>query len=68
MPASAAFSAIVALPGELGDEHVAGVADQRRVDVLEGLRVGLDAGRVQARLVREGVLADVGLRRVRACG
>ena len=37
------------------------VADERRVDVLEGRRVGADAGRVQPRLVREGVLADVGL-------
>ena len=50
---------------ELGDEHVAGVADLRRVDVLEGAGVGLDPGGVQAGLVREGVLADVGLGRVR---
>ena len=49
---------------QLGDEHVAVVADDRRVDVLEGLRVGAHAGRVQARLVREGVLADVRLRGV----
>ena len=47
--------------GELGDEHVAAVADDRRVDVLEGLGVRPHARGVQARLVREGVLAHVGL-------
>ena len=46
---------------QLGDEQVAAVADERRVDVLERRRVGADAGGVQARLVGEGVLADVGL-------
>ena len=53
-----------ALARQLGDEQVAVVADERRVDVLERRRVGADAGGVQARLVREGVLSDVGLVRV----
>ena len=47
--------------GELGDEHVVVVADERRVDVLEGARLGAHAGGVQAGLVRERVLADVRL-------
>ncbi len=51
--------------GELGDEHVAPVADQRGIDVLERARVGTDAGGVQARLVRERMLADVRLGRIR---
>ena len=63
-PASRGLLGDRAAAGELGDEHVAAVADERRVDVLERRRVGADAGGVQARLVREGVLADVGLRRV----
>ena len=46
---------------ELGDEDVAAVAHHRRVDVLERLRVGANARRVQPRLVREGMLADVRL-------
>ena len=49
---------------ELGDQHVAVVADDRRVDVLEGLRFRAHACSVQAGLVCERVLADVRLRRV----
>ena len=37
------------------------ITDDRRVDVLEGLRRLLDGGHVQAALVGEGGLADVGL-------
>ena len=54
-----------ALARELGDEHLAPVADHLRVDVLERARVGADAGDVHAALVRERVAADVGLVRVR---
>ena len=61
----AAFSTIVAAPGELGDQHVAAVADDRRLDVLEVCGVRAHAGGVHAGLVRERVLADVRLRRVR---
>src|SRR3954470_1863137 len=50
---------------ELGDQHLARVADRGGVDVLEGRGVGVDAGDVQAALVREGVLAHVGLVGVR---
>ena len=50
-----------ALAGELGDQHVAAVADQLRVEVLERARVGLHAGHVHAALVGEGVATDVGL-------
>ena len=50
-----------ALARELGDQHVAAVADELRVHVLEGARVGLDAGDVHAALVRERVAPDVGL-------
>jgi len=46
---------------QLGDEQVAAVADERGIDVLERRRVGADAGRVQARLVGERVLSDIGL-------
>ena len=53
-----------ATPGELGDQHVAAVAHDRGVDVLEGLRVGADAGRMQPSLVRERVLAHIWLRGV----
>ena len=51
-------------PGQLGDEHVAAVAHDRGIDVLERLGLGAHARRVHARLVREGVLADVGLGRI----
>ena len=47
--------------GELGDQHLARVADRGGVDVLERRGVGVDAGDVQPALVREGVLAHVGL-------
>jgi hypothetical protein len=50
-----------ALARQLGDQQVAAVADERRVDVLERGRIGADAGCVQPGLVREGVLADVRL-------
>ena len=61
MPAFSARESTEPLPGELGDQHVAAVADQLRVQVLEGARVGLDAGDVHAALVGEGVAPDVGL-------
>ena len=54
-----------ALARELGDQHVAAVADQLRVHVLEGARVGLDPGDVHAALVGEGVAPDVRLVGVR---
>ena len=57
-----------ALAGELGDEHLAGVADLGRVDVLERQRVGVDARDVHPALVRERVLAHVGLVGVRRRG
>ena len=55
-----------ALARELGDDHLALVADQLGVHVLEGARVGLDAGDVHPALVGEGVAADVGLVGIRA--
>ena len=58
----------VGAAGLVGDQDVAGVADQRRVDVLvEGRALGHRRG-VQARLVGEGRGADVGRVPVRACG
>ena len=48
-------------PGELGDEHVAVVADEARIDVLEGGGVGTHGGHVHPALVGEGVLSHVGL-------
>ena len=50
-----------ALAGELRDEDALLVADARRIDVLEGLRGGLDGGHVQAALVRERGASHVGL-------
>ena len=51
---------------ELGDQHVAAVADLLGVDVLEGARVGADARRRACRaLWAKALLADVRLRRVR---
>ena len=50
-----------ALARELGDQHLAAVADQSRVEVLEGPRVGLYPCGVHAALVGEGVAPDVGL-------
>ena len=64
MPACARLLEDRRAPRQLGDQQVAVVADDGRVDVLERLRVGAHARRVQPRLVREGVLADVGLGRV----
>ena len=52
------------LAGQLGGDDVALVADRGRVEVLEGAGVGGDAGGVHARLVGEGVAADVGPVRV----
>ena len=57
-----------ALAGQLADQHLARVADLGRVDVLERARVGVDAGDVHPALVRERVLAHVGLVRRRAAG
>ena len=50
-----------ALARQLGDEHALLVADARGIDVLEGLRRGLDGGHVQPALVREGAAPHVGL-------
>ena len=50
----------VALAGEFADEDAAGVADERRIDVLIGAFILHHAGDVVARLVREGAGADVG--------
>ena len=50
-----------ALARELAHEHLARVADRGRIDVLERQRVGVDAGDVHPALVRERVLAHVGL-------
>ena len=50
-----------ALAGQLAHEHLARVADRGRVDVLERQRVGVDARDVHPALVRERVLAHVGL-------
>ena len=55
----------VGLAGQLGHEDAAVVADSLRVDVLVRLRVLEDRGHVHAALVREGRVADVGLRRPR---
>ena len=68
MFAAAAFSTTVPLPdsSEISTSRL--LPTTLRVDVLEGLRVGAHAGGVQAGLVREGVLADVRLRGVRARG
>ena len=53
-----------ALAGQLAHQHLARVADLRRVDVLERQRIGVDARDVHPALVRERVLAHVGLVRV----
>ena len=47
--------------GELGDQQLALVADQRRSDVLERAGVGAHAGDVHASLMGEGIAPDVGL-------
>ncbi len=51
----------VGAPGLVGDHDVALVADQRGLDVLVGARVLLHRRDVEAALVREGRLPDVGL-------
>ena len=61
MPARSARLLHGPLARELGDDHLALVADDLGVHVLEGARVGLDAGDVHAALVGEGVAPDVGL-------
>ena len=50
----------VGAPGLVGDDDVAAVADQRRVDVLVGARVLLHRRDMQPALMREGALADIG--------
>ena len=50
---------------ELGNNHVAAVANAPWLNVFEGAGVGTDAGSMHSRFVREGVLAYVWLGRVR---
>jgi len=54
-----------ALARQLRDQHVATVADQLRIGVLEGAHVGAHPGDVHAALVRERVSPHIGLVRVR---
>jgi len=49
------------LAGQFADHDLAFVADEGRVEMLEGPRVGLDAGDMQAALVGERVAANVRL-------
>ena len=50
----------VAAAGQLAHDHAHLVADQLRIDVLVALRRAAHGGHVDAALVRERVLADVG--------
>ena len=60
-PAAAAFSITVPSPGELGDQQLARVADERRVDVLERRASALTPATCIPPLCAKALLADVGL-------
>jgi len=62
MPYSLAFQRMFDCPASSRDQHPPVVAHRLRIDVLVGLRVLEDGGDVDAALVGEGRVADVGLR------